>query len=127
MMIQRVFLAIVGLLYAGLAAWCAVAPASTSQTVGLELKGGSGRSEFLTVYGGLELGLSLIFLLPAILNRHTREAVLACLIIHACLVVTRSVSFAMFDGVSASTYKLAAGEWVIFLASLAVWWKSRGA
>lgn len=126
-MIQRVFLAVVGLLYAGLAAWCAAAAASTSQTVGFELKGGSGRSEFLTVYCGLELGMALVFLLPAIMNRHTREAVLACLIIHACLVVTRSVSFAMFDGISTSTYKLAAGEWVIFLASLAVWWKAKGA
>jgi len=126
-MIQRLFLGAVGLLYAGLAAWCAVAPASTSETVGFELKGGSGRSEFLTVYGGLELGLALVFLLPAIFDRHTREAVLACLIIHGCLVVTRSVSFGMFEGISPSTYKLAAGEWVIFLASLAVWWKSRGA
>lgn len=126
-MIQRLFLAVVGLLYAGLAAWCAVAPATTSETVGLELKGGSGRSEFLTVYGGLELGLALVFLLPAVLNRHTREAVLACLIIHACLVATRSVSFVLFEGISTSTYKLAAGEWVIFLASLAAWWKTRGA
>ncbi|HMO86725.1 MAG TPA: DUF4345 family protein [Lacipirellulaceae bacterium] len=122
-MVERIFLAVMGLLYAGLATWCAVAPAETSATVGFELKGGSGRSEFLTVYGGLELGLALIFLLPAILDRHTRPAVLACLIIHACLVATRSVSFVMFDGISASTYKLAVGEWVIFLASLAVWWR----
>jgi hypothetical protein len=124
-MLARVFLGIVGVLYAALAAWCAVAPASTSQTVGFELKGGSGRSEFLTVYGGLELGLALVFLTPAVLGRHTREAVLACLMIHACLVLTRSASFAMFAGISPSTYKLAAGEWAIFLASVAVWWKSR--
>lgn len=124
-MIERAFLTAVGVLYAALAAWCAVAPASTSATVGFELKGGSGRSEFLTVYGGLELGLALVFLLPAMLNRHTREAVLACLVIHACLVATRSISFLLFSGIGPSTYKLAAGEWVIFLASLAVWWRGR--
>ena len=62
-MLERAFLAIVGALYAGLAAWCAVAPASTSKTVGFELQGGSGRSEFLTVYCGLELGMALVFLL----------------------------------------------------------------
>jgi hypothetical protein len=123
--VERAFLAIVGTLYAGLAAWCAVAPDSTSKTVGFDLRGGSGRSEFLTVYGGLELGIALVFLLPAILGRHTREAVIACLLIHACLVATRGVSFAMFEGISTSTYKLAVGEWVIFLASLAVWWRSK--
>ena len=123
-MLARVFLGIVGALYAGLAAWCAAAPATTSETVGFELKGGSGRSEFLTVYSGLELGLALVFLLPAALGKHTREALLACLMIHACLVLTRSASFAMYTGISPSTYKLAAGEWAIFLASIAVWWKS---
>jgi hypothetical protein len=64
-MIDRVFLAAVGLLYAGLAAYCAAAPDKAATTVGLEPRGGSGRSEFLTVYGGLELGLALVFLLPA--------------------------------------------------------------
>jgi hypothetical protein len=118
-----VFLGVVGLLYAGLAAYCAVAPGKAAETVGFELKGGSGRSEFLTVYGGLELGLGLVLLIPAIANRSTREALLACLVIHACLVVTRGISFAMFDDIRASTYKLAAGEWAILLASLAVWWK----
>jgi hypothetical protein len=122
-MIERVFLGVIGLLYLGLAAYCAIAPSKAAETVGFELKGGSGRSEFLTVYGGLELGMALVFLLPAVSGRTTREALLACLVIHACLVLTRGASFAMFDGIRSSTYKLAAGEWAIFLASLAMWWK----
>lgn len=124
-MLVRLFLAVTGLLYLYLGVWCAVSPAKTSKIVGFELKGGSGRSEWLTVYGGLELGLGFILLLPALFNRHTREAVLACLIIHACLVLTRSVGFVLYSGIGTPTYKLAAGEWVIFLLSAALWWKSR--
>jgi hypothetical protein len=124
-MLVRIFLAVTGLLYLYLGVWCAVSPAKTSETVGLDIKPGSGQSEWLTVYGGLELGLGLILLLPAILNRSTREAVIACLIIHACLVLTRSIGFALYSGIATPTYKLAAGEWVIFLLSAALWWKSR--
>ena len=34
-MVQRVFLAVVGVLYAGLAAWCAVGAGDDLETVGL--------------------------------------------------------------------------------------------
>ena len=124
-MLPRIFLAAVGLLYAGLAIYCVVAPSRAADTVGLEMKGGSGRSEFLTVYGGLEMGMALFFLFAAWRPEHARSGVLACLVIHLCLVAFRSASFAMFDGITTSTYKLAVGEWVIFLASIAVWWKGR--
>ena len=124
-MVARVFLVVVGLLYAGLAIYCAVAPNKAADTVGLELKGGSGRSEFLTVYGGLEMGMALFFLLAAWRPEHARSGVLACFAIHFCLVAFRSVSFAMFDDITPSTYKLAVGEWVIFIASIAAWWKGR--
>ena len=117
-MLPRIFLAVVGLLYAGLAIYCAVAPNKAADTVGLDMKGGSGRSEFLTVYGGLEMGMAAFFLFAAWKPEHARSAVLACLAIHGCLVLFRSASFMMFDGIGGSTYKLAAGEWVIFLASV---------
>ena len=124
-MLPRIFLAVVGVLYAGLAIYCAVAPNKAADTVGLDMKGGSGRSEFLTVYGGLEMGMAAFFLFAAWKPEHARSAVLACLAIHGCLVLFRSASFMMFDGIGGSTYKLAVGEWVIFLASIAVWWKGR--
>ncbi|MGE3316814.1 MAG: hypothetical protein AB7O26_16980, partial [Planctomycetaceae bacterium] len=60
----RVFLAIVGVAYITLAAWCSIAPKHTSQSVGFSLTPGSGQSEFLFVYVGRELALGLIFLWP---------------------------------------------------------------
>ena len=59
--ISRFFLAFVGIAYIGLGIWCAVAPEKTSKAVGFALQPGQGQSEFLTVYGGLEVALGLLF------------------------------------------------------------------
>ena len=64
MLTTKIFLAAVGAAYVGLAAWCAFRPAQASSSVGFDLRPGAGQSEFLVVYGGLELALGLAFLLP---------------------------------------------------------------
>jgi hypothetical protein len=124
---ERIFLALVGLLYAGLAAWCTISPKITSNKVGFDLQPGSGESEFVTVYGGLEMGMALIFLLPLLSKDSTSFALLACLLMHLCLVVFRSYSFMVFSGIGRMTYQLAVGEWVILLLSLVLYFWPRSA
>ncbi|QDU51724.1 hypothetical protein Pan110_40910 [Gimesia panareensis] len=114
----RIFLTLVGILYLILALWCTLAPESTSRTVGFALQGGSGQSEFLVVYGGLELALGLIFLWPLWQKDVTQYALMVCVIVHGCLVLFRSVGFFLFEGIGSTTYSLAFGEWLIFLISL---------
>ncbi len=122
-MVTKIFLSFVGGLYVLLGLWCAVLPERASKTVGFELRPGSGESEFLTVYGGLEVAMGLIFLWPWIRSGETEFALRACLIIHACLVLFRSIGFVMFRGIDPSTYKLAAGEWIILLSSATLYWR----
>jgi len=120
-MIAKAFLALVGILYLALAIWCSADPQTTSNKVGFDLQGGSGESEFVTVYGGLELGLFLIFIMPLLWPDSLRYALLSCLLIHACLVVFRTISYLRFADIDSFTHRLAAGEWVILLASVAIW------
>lgn len=117
-MITRIVLAVVGVLYLYLGVWCTVSPAHTSKAVGFELVGGSGRSEFMTVYGGLEFGMGLLFLLPLLRPDLTAGSLWGCVLIHACLVAFRGYSLFAFDGISSMTWSLAKGEWVIFLVTL---------
>ena len=119
-MIAKIFLAVVGLMYLGLAVWCSVAPAMTSGKVGFELKSGSGQSEFLVIYGGLELGLSLIFFLPLVRADYLSSSLLACILIHACLVAFRTISFFLYSDISSMTYKLAIGEWTILILAVLI-------
>ena len=120
---ERIFLSLVGLVYVLLAIWCSVAPGKTSQTVGFEIQPGSGQSEFLVVYGGLELALGLIFLLPLARSDHTLFSLQACLVVHACLVLFRTIGFFVFAGIETKTFVLAAFEWGIFLSALVLWWR----
>ena len=121
MLTARVYLALVGLLYAWLALYCTLAPAEAARKVGLEPVGDSGRSEFLTVYGGLELGLALVLLAPVVRASATRHSLFACLAVHGSLVAFRAASVALHRDISPFTVRLAIGEWVIFLAALGVW------
>lgn len=114
----RTFLALVGIIYILLAIWCAVAPETTSQSVGFALKSGSGQSEFLTVYGGLELALGIVFLWPLFKKEVTHFSLSVCVIVHGCLVLFRTLGFFVFTGFESTTYSLAGGEWLIFLISL---------
>lgn len=56
-------LIVLGALYAALGLWCAAAPAQTSAAVGFTLANESGRSEWITVYGGLQTGLGAAMIL----------------------------------------------------------------
>lgn len=115
---MRFFLTLIGIIYVLLAIWCAVAPDATSQAVGFIVKPGSGQSEFLTVYGGLELALGIVFLWPLYQKEVTRFSLYVCMIVHGCLVLFRTIGFFVFTGFESTTYSLAGGEWLIFLMSL---------
>ena len=122
--IARFFLAFVGFAYIGLGIWCAVAPQKTSKAVGFVLQPGQGQSEFLTVYGGLEVALGLLFLWPLYKSEEVAFPLLACLVVHACLVLFRTTGFFIYTGFETTTYVLAAIEWIIFLGAAALFfWK----
>jgi hypothetical protein len=123
MLVSRIFLATVGIVYLYLAAWCSLKPAATSQLVGFDLKPGSGQSEFLVIYGGLEFGLALLFLWPFLRPKQLETSLQICLIVHASLVLFRSASFFMYSGISSMTRNLAFYEWLIFLGAAGLVWK----
>ena len=119
-MVAKIYLIAVAALYFILAFWCTISPDETSTKVGFELKGASGQSEFMTVYGGLEFGMALLLLLSVLREETVGYGVLACVIVHASLVVFRTMSFFRYSEIDAFTYKLAAGEWAIALIGAAI-------
>ncbi len=122
----RAFLACAGALYLILAGWCAWKPVEAANTVGLQLLPGSGQSEFLTVYGGLEAGLGVMLLLPLFWPSLVRSALINSTVIHGCLLVFRVAGFFLFSGISSTTNNLAIGEGSLFLCSAVLLWTYRG-
>ena len=121
-MIEKVFLGVVGLAYLVLAAWCMVAPTTTAQAVGFELQPGSGQSEYLVVYGGLQLGLGCFFIWPVFWKPEAIPvAIVASFFIHAAIVLLRSIGFLLYANFEETTLVLAAVEWIILISTLLVW------
>ena len=114
----KAYLTIVGLIYLGLSLWCSFAPQHTSAVVGLDLRPGAGDSEFLTVYGGLEMGLALLLLAPLCWPDSLKYSLWACVVVHVCIVLFRSIGFLVYGFVPGMTLRLAIGEWVILLIGL---------
>lgn len=122
---EKLLLTVVGAAYLTLTAWCVGNPEGTARAVGFHLEGGSGKSEYLTVYGGLQLALGLLFLQVWWRPGQARAMVELCLVMHACLVLARSYSLLTVPGIASLTKGLAAGEWLILLWTLATWWQTR--
>lgn len=123
----KIFLAAVSLMYAGLSVWCIVSPQTTSAKVGFKRVPGQGESEFLVIYGGLQLALAILFALPLFRESTLFTVLTACLIVHGCLAVTRLAGFMLYSGFPAITYQLAAGEWILLIASAGFLWYQSGA
>lgn len=115
---SRLFLAITGLLYLGLSLWCSLDPVTTSEKVGFEVQPGSGQSEFLVIYGGLEMALAVLFLAPLFNRQYVSAALQVCIVVHVCLVIFRSIGFLLYAGFAPMTYQLAAGEWIILILAV---------
>jgi len=118
----RIFLSIVGVIYVILAGWCAIQPQRTADSIGLTLQEGSGQSEYLTVYGGMQLAAGLLFLWPLLRPDATPWMLATCITIHACLVLFRTTGFLLFSGISPITYVFAGIEWAVFLGSAFILW-----
>lgn len=118
----KIYLGIVGALYVYLGGLCSIKMEETAEKVGFILISGKGQSEFMTVYGGLEIAMGIFFLLPLFFKEHTKSALLFAVILHLGLVVFRSIAFMKFSDIAPFTYQLAIGEWIIFVAGCALYY-----
>lgn len=113
-------------LYVGFAAWCSLSPAATARAAGfVELTAG-GRSEYLVVYGGLQLGLGFVFAYLAAQGMQ-RLGLLFALTVTVPLVVFRVISAVRDGPLPGTTLGLAALELGLALAGAALWFWQRPA
>ena len=85
----QVYLVVNAIAYLGFSLWCTVATDTTSRSIGFRFLNGSGRSEYITVYGGLELGMAVFFALTAFRPELRMAGLLFALCTYAALAVFR--------------------------------------
>jgi hypothetical protein len=109
------------LLYAVFAVWCTLRPAATARALGYGALERGGQSEFLVVYGGLQLGLAIAFALLGANPSLHRAGLQIALALYGGIVAFRAVTLWMYAPVPAVTCAVAALELALLVAAAAIW------
>lgn len=87
-----IHLLVVGSLYLLSGIWCTWQPDLASDYLGFELLSGVARSEFLSVYGGLQCGLAIAMILSALRSSYIEAALFFALVFSVVLQAFRAAS-----------------------------------
>jgi hypothetical protein len=101
--------------------WCALRLDGTAQNLGYIALSNSGRSEYFTVYGGLQWGLGLVFAWLAFKPELHRTGLLVALALYAPIVLHRTISLLRFGPVETLTKAVAGLEWAMLVAAAVLW------
>ncbi len=113
--------------YIVFAVWCTLMPEKTAGFLGLALPTASGKSEYITVYGGLEFGVAMFFLVCAIKPELRSAGLLFALLFYGGLIVWRLGTFVFLSGIGRTTFYFGASELLLGLAALGIWLTQRAA
>jgi hypothetical protein len=123
----KLYLGFNAVIYAALAVWCTLAVNTTSQSQGFLSLNNSGRSEYLTIYGGLQLGLGIFFALCAWNPRWSETGLVMALCLYVPIVLWRMASLATHWPVGNVTLYVAGLELFMLLWAGWIWFSQRGA
>lgn len=118
---MTVYLWFNAVMYLLLGLWCTLWPDKTAAAVGFGFAQPGGRSEYITVYGGMEFGLGVFFLLT-VLNPVWREVgLLFGLCLYGGLTVWRLYTFVAIEGITGFPRVAFALEALLLIAAVFLW------
>ena len=121
------FLALNALVYLGLGLWCTLDPDGTSRAIGFAFAKSSARSEYVTVYGGLEVGLGLFFAVAAWYEPLRAAGLLFALLTYGCLALFRIGTIVAYGDVGRFPWIMLAIELPMAAIAAFLFWRGGGA
>lgn len=112
-------------IYAIFAVICTVRAEATSKSIGYLTTTNGGMAEFITVYGGLELGIGLIFAWLAYRPELHRTGIILALALYAPIVLFRWISVARLWPVEGMTIGTGILETTMLVLAIALWLTQR--
>ncbi|MFZ2234969.1 MAG: DUF4345 domain-containing protein [Dokdonella sp.] len=100
--------------------WCTVAASSTAQAMGFIGLSRAGAAEYLTVYGGLQLGLGIIFGWTA-WSGELRFGLIVALALYVPIVLWRIAGVSMNWPVANNSLYIAGLELAMLVAAVLLW------
>ena len=108
-------------LYAAFAVWCTVKWGQTSQASGYQDLSNAGRSEYLVIYGGLQLGMAAFYAYTALNPQYQAIGIVFSLCIYLAIVLYRLTTIWLYWPVGHVTLCLAGLETLLLIGAIFIW------
>jgi hypothetical protein len=108
---MQIYLIANAIAYIGFSLWCLFKSTTTAESLGLSFLNNSGKTEYLSVYTGLELGFGIFLALTAYFPKLQLAGLLFCVCIYGGLMIIRPAAALYYGNVSKITYFVGAVEY----------------
>ena len=122
---MAIYLWINAALYLLLAIYCSLKPDVSAHALGYSALSPSGHSEYLVIYGGLQLGLALFFAMLTRDHDWQRLGIIFALCLYGPIVIFRIATIILYWPVQSLTLGVAGLETGLLLAAAILWWNYR--
>lgn len=119
----KAYLFLNAFLYFALVIWCSVKHGQTSRASGYLTLDNSGHSEYLVIYGGLQLGLAVFYAYLALSAPLYRTGLIFSLMLYVPIVIYRVATVLMYSPVSAVTLGTGALEVGLLIGALVLFFR----
>lgn len=119
-----VYLAINAIMYLGFGIWCGLSPYWTSEAVGFNLIGQKGMSEYTAVYGGLQFGIGLFYLLSVLDSKLTYPALVFSVCFYPSLAIFRTYSIFKHGSDLQSAYYFFSAEVLLSIFAIILYYRA---
>ncbi len=117
----KAYLWVNAVLYFALVIWCSLKHLQTSKASGYVSLDNSGHSEYLVIYGGLQLGLAIFFAYLASVVPLHRTGLVFSLMLYVPIVIYRVVTVITYSPVSAVTWATGALEVLLLVGAVVLY------
>jgi hypothetical protein len=107
------YLAFNSVLYLLLSFWCLLKPTETANYLGYNFLNNSGKVEYLTVYVGLEMGISTFLALAVFYPSIKLSGLIFCVCIYVGAILTRTACSLYYGNISKITYMVGGLEYAL--------------
>jgi hypothetical protein len=114
-MTASIYLWINSILYLIFSLWCLAKPKITAEFAGLGFLNGSGKSEYLTVYVGLEAGLAAFYAITALKPEYRELGIIFSLALYIGIVLVRTITLLTIPNIGRGTFIIAALELLLLV------------
>lgn len=119
---MTIYLYVNAFLYFLFAIWCTIKTEGSSKFLGYSFLNNSGRIEYITIYGGLQLGFGIFLLYCAYKDRF--DGVIFCIALYAGIVLARVSSILILrKDITSATYMVGSLELLLLLWGMYVWYQ----